>query len=61
MTRDPTSVAIDSLALDALQMMEEHEPRPIQLLPVVDKSGCPVGMIHVHTLVRAGLTSDRES
>jgi CBS domain-containing protein len=39
--------------------MEAHEPRPIFLLPVVDDDGRAVGMVHLHTLVQAGLTSDR--
>ncbi len=60
MTKDPTSVGHDTLAIDALKMMEGHKPRPIFLLPVVDDAGCVVGMLHVHSLVQAGLTSDRD-
>jgi arabinose-5-phosphate isomerase len=60
MTKDPTSVGADVLALDALRFMEDHKPRPIFLLPVVDEGGLAVGLIHVHALVQAGLTSDRE-
>lgn len=59
MTRDPTSVRADVLAIDALRTMEEHKPRPIFLLPVVDEDGRAVGLVHVHALVQAGLTSDR--
>ena len=40
--------------------MEEHQPRPISQLPVVDADGRAVGMIHLHTLVQAGLATDRE-
>ena len=61
MTRDPTTIDADTLALDALRTMEEHQPRPIYLLPVVDTEGRPVGMVHLHTLVQAGLTADRKS
>ena len=61
MTRDPTTIDADTLALDALRTMEEHQPRPIYLLPVVDAEGRPVGMVHLHTLVQAGLTADRKS
>ncbi len=60
MTKAPTSVAADALAFDALRTMEGHRPRPINLLPVVDAAGCPVGMIHVHTLVQAGLTNGKD-
>ena len=59
MTAQPKSVAADVLALDALRLMEEHKPRPIFLLPVVDDDGRAVGLVHVHALVQAGLTSDR--
>ena len=59
MTRGPTSVAASALAIDALRLMEEHQPRPIFLLPVVDDDGRAVGLIHIHTLVQAGLASDR--
>lgn len=59
MTRAPTSVAAGALAIDALHLMENHRPRPIYLLPVVDDDGRAVGLIHIHTLVQAGLASDR--
>lgn len=61
MTREPTAIDSETLALDALRLMEGHKPRPIYLLPVVDAEGRPVGMIHLHTLVQAGLTADRKS
>ncbi len=61
MTPEPTFVRPEMLAIDALRAMEEHEPRPIMLLPVVDDDGRAVGMIHLHTLVQAGLAKDRES
>ena len=60
MTKNPTTVRHDALAIDALRIMEEHQPRPIYLLPVIDYSGCAVGMIHTHSLVQAGFSSDRE-
>jgi arabinose-5-phosphate isomerase len=59
MTRDPTTVSASVLALDALRVMEGHQPRPIYLLPVIDDDGRPVGLVHVHTLVQAGLAADR--
>ncbi|MDA1194719.1 MAG: KpsF/GutQ family sugar-phosphate isomerase [Planctomycetota bacterium] len=59
MTRGPTSVTSETLAIEALRTMENHQPRPIYLLPVVDADGHPVGMVHLHTLVQAGLTADR--
>ncbi len=59
MTRGPTAVPAAALAIDALRLMEDHQPRPIFLLPVVDDEGRPVGLVHIHALVQAGLTSDR--
>jgi len=61
MTRAPTSIGAETLALEALHVMEGHKPRPIYLLPVVDDAGRPVGLVHLHTLVQAGLTADRPS
>ncbi len=60
MTTTPTTTAADTLAIEALRAMESHKPRPVYLLPVVDADGRAVGLLHVHTLVQAGLTSDRE-
>jgi arabinose-5-phosphate isomerase len=59
MTRDPTTVHPEALALDAVRVMEDHQPRPVFILPVVDDDGRPVGMIHLHSLVQAGLSTDR--
>jgi arabinose-5-phosphate isomerase len=55
MTRTPVTVTPPTFALDALRLMESHKPRPIYLLPVVDDGGRPVGLIHLHTFVQAGL------
>jgi arabinose-5-phosphate isomerase len=60
MTCEPMVIGPDLLAVDALRAMERHEPRPISQLPVVDADGRAVGMIHLHTLVQAGLATDRE-
>lgn len=65
MTRRPTSIPADMLAIDALRTMETHTPRPVYVLPVVGapgsaNAGVVVGMIHMHTLVQAGLTSGKD-
>lgn len=54
MTCNPVYVHHESLAYDALKLMENHQPRPIFILPVVDKQKKPVGMLHLHALVQAG-------
>ncbi|WP_299437919.1 KpsF/GutQ family sugar-phosphate isomerase [uncultured Rhodospira sp.] len=53
MTRDPRSVAPDALAVEALRVMNSGD-RPITSLFVVE-SGRPVGFIHMHDLLRAGV------
>ena len=59
MTKKPTAVLADALAFDALRTMEGHKPRPVFLVPVVDAAGAVVGMINLHSLMQAGLTSGR--
>ncbi len=52
MTRHPKTITQDLLAAIALQEMEAHN---ITQLVVVDPGYRPVGMIHLHELVKAGL------
>jgi arabinose-5-phosphate isomerase len=52
MTLAPRSVRPDQLAAEALRMMNE---RNITALFVVDTSGVPVGILHIHDLLRAGV------
>lgn len=60
MTKRPNSISPETLAFDALRTMETHKPRPVYVLPVVEASGKVVGMIHMHALVQAGLTSGKD-
>jgi arabinose-5-phosphate isomerase len=53
MTSAPRSVGPDTLAAEALAMMNDRE-RPITALFVVE-AGRPVGILHVHDLLRAGV------
>ena len=55
MTAGPTTVALGTLAIDALYLMEEHKPGQISVLPVVDEAGKAVGMLRLHDVVKAGL------
>jgi len=52
MTRDPKSVQSGVLAARALHVMEEYS---INALVVLDEKKNPIGMIHIHDLLRAGL------
>jgi arabinose-5-phosphate isomerase len=54
MTRNPVVVSADSLAYDALRLMEDR-PSQISVLPVVDGAGECVGLIRLHDIVRSGL------
>ena len=51
-TRDPVTVAPDLLAAKALAMMND---RKINVLPVCDEETRPVGILHIHDLLRAGV------
>lgn len=54
MTRQPLYVSADTLAAQALTIME-HGPRKIFVLPVLDDQHRPIGMVHLHDLIGAGL------
>lgn len=51
-TTAPTVIQPDLLAVKALALMNQ---RKISALPVVDIAGCPVGILHIHDLLRAGV------
>lgn len=51
MTSNPVTVRENSLAYDALRIMEERESQ-INVLPVVNSSGIPMGLLRIHDLVQ---------
>ena len=53
MTREPRTVNNSVLAGVALEMMEQNHPRPITQLVVVDGARRPIGIIHLHDILRA--------
>lgn len=55
MTQNPLTITPEKLAAEALHKMEKHMPHPITVLPVVDKDGKSVGMVHVTDLLRQGV------
>jgi arabinose-5-phosphate isomerase len=55
MNADPTTIGPDMLAARALRLMEEREAGPITLLIVVDEDRRPIGLLHIHDVLRAGL------
>ncbi|MBS0642898.1 MAG: KpsF/GutQ family sugar-phosphate isomerase [Proteobacteria bacterium] len=54
MTLTPRTIGPDALAVEALHIMNAPD-RPVTALFVVDTDSRPVGILHVHDLLRAGL------
>lgn len=52
MTKNPRTITKEKMAAEAMHMMEEKN---ITVLPVIDKSGVPIGIIHLHDIIK-GLT-----
>lgn len=55
MTKNPKTIRKGLLAVAALEEMEQYN---ITQLPVVDEDHRPVGMIHLHDLVKAGIRGE---
>lgn len=51
-SRDPVTIAPESLAAEALAIMNQKQ---ISSLFVVDASGVPIGILHIHDCLRAGV------
>ncbi len=51
----PVTIIAGELAIRALRMMERREGGAITLLIVADGDGRPVGLLHIHDILRAGL------
>lgn len=52
MTENPVTLRSTVLAIEALKLMEKHL---ITLIPIVDDNLSPLGVIHLHSIVGAGL------
>jgi arabinose-5-phosphate isomerase len=52
MTKNPTTIGGDQLAVEALQILQG---RKIDELPVVDKNGKAIGLLDIQDLLKAGL------
>lgn len=55
MTMNPRTIGADALAAEALHAMNAHH-RQVTALFVVDAAHRPVGILHVHDLLRVGLS-----
>jgi arabinose-5-phosphate isomerase len=51
MTKDPRKLLPESPAYDALNMMEQYQ---ITALPITDKSGQILGILHLHDILGKG-------
>jgi len=58
MTRHPKIIDPETLAADALARMELNLPGPLLMYFIVDAAGKPVGLLHLHDILRAGLRSE---
>jgi arabinose-5-phosphate isomerase len=54
MNPSPRTIGAEALAAEALHAMNAG-PRPVTSLFVVDEAGRPIGILHVHDLLRAGV------
>ena len=52
MTTKCKTIAQGTFAIEAIKLMEEHQ---ITSLVVIDKSNIPVGVVHMHDLLKSGL------
>lgn len=52
MNRTPKTISVKALPAEALKMMEDLK---ITALVVRDENACPVGVLHMHDLLRAGV------
>jgi arabinose-5-phosphate isomerase len=54
MARDPITIKGNILAVDALNVMEKHNITSLFVLKN-EKSKIPVGIIHIHDILKAGI------
>lgn len=57
MTTDPITVEGDTLAVSAIEQMERNRRKAIGVLPVIASDQRMLGLLRLHDLVQAGLTS----
>jgi arabinose-5-phosphate isomerase len=55
MSTNPKTTSANTLAMDALHLMEDAPPKVMQL-PVVNERNVVIGIIHLHDIVKAGIS-----
>jgi arabinose-5-phosphate isomerase len=58
MTRHPKTIDPEILAAEALEKMEMNLPGPLLMYFITDSGGKPIGLLHLHDILRAGLRSE---
>jgi arabinose-5-phosphate isomerase len=58
MTHRPKTIDPGVLAADALARMELNMPGPLLMYFIVDGDGRPVGLLHLHDILRTGLRTE---
>ncbi|HXV13810.1 MAG TPA: KpsF/GutQ family sugar-phosphate isomerase [Candidatus Krumholzibacteria bacterium] len=58
MTHSPKTIDSTTLAADALAKMELNMPGPLLMYFIVDPEQRPVGLLHLHDILRAGLRAE---
>ena len=58
MTHHPKTIDAETLAADALEQMEMNLPGPLLMYFIVDAAEKPIGLLHLHDILRAGLRSE---
>lgn len=55
MIREPLTILPETLAYEALNIMENNRRKPVSVLPVVNDKNVCVGVVRLHDLVKLGL------
>lgn len=58
MTHDPKTIDPRVLAAEALAQMELNRPGPLLMYFIVDADRQPIGLLHLHDILRAGLRTE---
>ena len=49
MTKGPRTITKDKMAAEAMHIMEQKN---ITVLPVIDEAGFPIGIVHLHDIIK---------
>jgi arabinose-5-phosphate isomerase len=58
MTHNPKTIDPRILAAEAIAQMELNMPGPLLMYFIIDGDGRPVGLLHLHDILRAGLRAE---